>query len=113
MMTEGDFIGVWQHAYDNHNEIRRSNSCRCLGCRERFAPSEICRWIVTSKGDRKIFEGNPVGKRDLAKHASAFCPYCDEQYVIGDASGYPLNDAAFIAQVFSVGPRIFFDGSHH
>ena len=54
-----------------------SRCCGCFHCGAQFPPRSITAWVKD------------------AKEATAFCPQCDIDAVIGDASGYPL-DADFL-----------------
>ena len=47
--------------------------CGCFQCGSRFAPAAITEWVRDAKDD------------------TAFCPHCDIDAVLGDASGYPIT----------------------
>ena len=76
------------HVYLNADECNRSTSCRCFYCGYSFPPSEID--YVNS-----WFEPE-----------TASCPMCQIDAVIGDASGYPVNDGEFVVAA----SEFFFDG---
>jgi hypothetical protein len=58
----------------NHRaEVMASTRCGCYHCGERFPPQAITEWAKD------------------AQSGTAFCPYCDIDAVIGDASGYPIT----------------------
>ncbi|SFJ60820.1 hypothetical protein SAMN03159338_1921 [Sphingomonas sp. NFR04] len=98
-LTLEQTLEVRSHARQNHAEISRSNACRCINCRGRFAPEDIVEW-VGSAGDG--IPGRPGAlpkKRADIAAASAVCPLCGSWEVIGDASGLPLNDAEFWKQI--------------
>ena len=62
------------HAVNHRAELRASKHCGCFHCGEVFRPTEITEWM-----------------KDSTDH-TAFCPHCDIDAVIGDASGYPLTE---------------------
>ncbi len=61
-----------EHCTENGKELITSERCGCFGCERIFRPSAITEWFRDSK-DR-----------------TAFCPHCDTDAVLGDASGYPI-----------------------
>lgn len=66
-----------KHCFNNKEEIDKSDTCGCFYCKEIFAPSEIKEWITWDKEP---------------KETTAQCPYCMIDSVIGNASGYPINN---------------------
>ena len=62
-------------------EILRSAICGCFHCRATFGPSEIEDWL----------DDEP---------RSALCPRCGIDSVIGDASGYPVQEANFLRAMY-------------
>ena len=60
------------HTINNRGEIESSNNCGCISCRRIFPASEVEDYI-----DRG---------------ATAMCPYCDIDAVIGDASGIKITN---------------------
>jgi hypothetical protein len=65
----------------HREEIERSDLCCCFHCRRTFPPSEIEEWW--DDGD------------------TAVCPRCGIDAVIGSASGFPVRNAWFRAQMRS------------
>lgn len=66
-----------QRSIQHEAEIKRSIECGCFFCLSVFRPGEISEWI-----------------EDVPQ--TALCPKCGIDSVIGDASGYPIHDAAFL-----------------
>ncbi|MBB2961679.1 cytoplasmic protein [Methylobacterium sp. R2-1] len=56
--------------------MRSSAACGCFYCLEVFAPDEIAEWID--------------------EDATALCPRCGIDAVIGDLSGYPAGSVTFL-----------------
>jgi hypothetical protein len=63
-----------KHSQDNRAEVLGSSECGCFHCGARFAPQAIDTWVRDAHDD------------------TAFCPSCDIDAVLGDASGYALTD---------------------
>lgn len=60
-------------SFKNEESILRSTVCGCFSCLATFPPSEVA---LIPEMD---------GKR------TAWCPYCNIDAVLGDASGYPIT----------------------
>ena len=60
----------------NRAQIERSNVCACFYCLGSFQPSKIEDWID-----------------EPSDGSTATCPNCGIDAVLGDASGYELNEA--------------------
>ena len=65
-----------RHSMRHGDEGRSSPLCGCFYCLELFAPDEITEWID--------------------EDATALCPRCGIDAVIGELSGYPVRNAAFL-----------------
>lgn len=65
-----------RHSVRHADEVRSSPLCGCFYCLKTFAPDEIAEWIDES--------------------ATALCPRCGIDAVIGEMSGYPIRNAAFL-----------------
>ncbi|MFF9549322.1 cytoplasmic protein [Methylobacterium fujisawaense] len=65
-----------RHSARHADEVRSSVLCGCFFCLEVFAPDEIAGWI--------------------ADDGTALCPRCGIDAVIGDLSGYPAGNLAFL-----------------
>ncbi len=63
--------GAHSRSMGHRKEILRSTLCGCFHCTKRFAPSEVSEWVDNG--------------------ATALCPHCGVDAVIGDASGYPVT----------------------
>lgn len=63
-----------KHSINNRSEVLASDRCGCFHCGEQFAPRAITAWFREKN------------------EATAFCPHCDIDAVIGDASGYPIDE---------------------
>lgn len=64
---------AYLHTMRNRDEIKRSDTCCCIGCLRLFQSMEVVEYV-----DR----GH-----------TAICPYCGADTVIGDASGVRLTTA--------------------
>jgi hypothetical protein len=74
----GKLQQVHQHCKRNQKEIQDSDTCGCFYCLATFKASEIIEW---------------------AADKSALCPNCSVDSVLGDKSGYPVTDTAFLHQM--------------
>ena len=61
------------HSMNHRTELMTSHRCGCFQCGSVFAPARITTWVRDAQDD------------------TAFCPDCDIDAVIGDASGYPIT----------------------
>ena len=77
-MTEQDYADALKHTLRNKDEIQKSKKCACFYCKMVFS-SDKADWFDSDD--------------------SAHCPYCDQVTIIGDASGYPITDREFMAEV--------------
>ena len=64
------------HSSNHRHEIERSKVVGCFYCCETYRPSLIDEWIDDG--------------------STAMCPKCGIDSVIGDVSGFPVNDKAFL-----------------
>ena len=82
-----DIIKAHKHSRNNKAEIEKSKVCGCFYCSAIFPPDKITsrHWIDKSGNLDKDGE-----------NATALCPYCGIDSVIGDASGFPVNDFGFM-----------------
>ena len=84
---------AYAHSSGHRAEIEASRICGCFHCCKTFSPSEVEDWIK-DPGD------------------TAHCPRCFIDSVIGDASGLPVEDPAFLAAMhamwFTVGNKAAF-----
>lgn len=75
--TEATLKAAHRHSIHHQDEIRRSIECGCFHCLAVFRPAAITDWAD---------EAPPT----------ALCPKCGIDSVIGDASGHPVHDPAFL-----------------
>ncbi|TRY28769.1 cytoplasmic protein [Aliiglaciecola sp. M165] len=66
-----------KHSIRHRNEITNSHICGCFHCLYIFKPTEVDHWI--DKNDKDVGQ-------------TAMCPKCSIDTVIGDQSGYPVNN---------------------
>ena len=76
--TEAYLRDAHAHCARHRAELEASAVCGCIYCLETFAPNEIEEWVPEGTG-------------------TAHCPKCWIDAVIGDASGFPVTDTAFMA----------------
>lgn len=76
------------HCIHNRSELKRSKVAGCFFCVSSFPSASITEW-VDQAGD------------------TAICPNCGIDSVIGDASGVPVADSGFLAEMKAV----WFDGT--
>lgn len=70
-------VKAHEHCSNNKTEIKRSKKCGCFYCCDIFDASEVKQFI---EADNKC-----------DKLGTAVCPKCGIDSVIGDASGYSVN----------------------
>ncbi len=70
-----------KHSVGNREELKRSKVCGCFFCQEIFSPDEIRNYTVDF----------PDGTLE-SRIATAICPYCWVDSIIGDASGFPVEE---------------------
>jgi len=78
-----DLLAAHRHASNNRTEIEASTVCGCFYCVQTFPPAEIVAW---SGLDMSNFD-DP----EAANAATALCPRCGSEAVIGDKSGYDVH----------------------
>lgn len=69
-----DYIAAHSNSFENEKEIKDSKICGCFYCLSIFEPNRIDMWIDDLYGD-----------------ATAICPYCHTDAVIGDKSGFTIT----------------------
>ena len=89
MWSDAQIKDAWMHLRKNWGEVRRSAKCVCIQCGHRFVPSDIDEWL----------NKKPIGHKSESQPASddsePCCPNCRMDYVLGDASGYPVESEDF------------------
>jgi len=63
------------HSLNNKNSITSDEKCGCFHCLETFSSKEIKEWIWEKDGN-----------------GTALCPFCTIDSVLGESSGFPIND---------------------
>jgi len=72
-MDDKDLRALHLHSSNHKKEILASKVCGCFSCRKIFKPKNVIIWLKDGEG-------------------TALCPFCGVDAVIGDASGYPINN---------------------
>ena len=103
--AEDQIVEAHEHCFENVREVQASTRCVCYFCAANdvpnayFEPSAIVEWLnLHDRNDlgAQTFSTDPT---PLSDRASAFCPICNFDMVIGDASGLPINDPSFLAAI--------------
>ncbi len=81
-MATFDLNAAHKHSSRHRDEIARSEVVGCFYCMETFSPADISEWI-----------DGPGGA------ATALCPKCGIDSVIGSASGLPARDPTFLNEM--------------
>lgn len=74
-----------EHTYLNYDEVKRSQYAGCYCCQRTFPASII-----------DFNEHCIASNLDGTQEPTVFCPYCEVDYVIGDASGFPVINKEFL-----------------
>ena len=61
------------HSFENYDEVTQSSMCGCFSCLQTF-PAKEC-----------------TSRAEIDGRKTAWCPHCDVDAVLGDASGYPIT----------------------
>lgn len=64
-------------SFKNKESVLRSKLCGCFSCLKTFAPDEV------------------AFRKEMVGHETAWCPYCDIDAVLGDATGFPITSEFF------------------
>jgi hypothetical protein len=70
-----DIFEAHAHSINNRIEINSSEQCGCFCCLNIFKPETISEWVTSANDDELCM-----------------CPYCGIDSVLGDTSGYPINN---------------------
>lgn len=65
-----------RHSSDHRLELERSTACGCFYCVKSFAAIDVTEWVDDG--------------------ATALCPKCGIDSVVGSASGYPVEEPRFL-----------------
>ena len=73
-MIRPSHVAAHTHSIRNRDEVLASDTCGCFYCLSTFPPAEVRKWIEEGDGS-----------------ATASCPRCGIDSVIGSASEYPVS----------------------
>lgn len=73
-MKEQELKAAHKCSIYNQQQVLASKLCGCFYCERIFNASEVDNFLEENKGGK-----------------TAWCPYCDTDAVIGDASGFPVT----------------------
>lgn len=81
-----------KHTYCNFDEVTKSHSAGCFHCLKTFSTNII-------NEVEHCIASTPHGTLE----PTVFCPFCGIDAVIGDASGYDVQDVKFLVYLYSCG----------
>jgi hypothetical protein len=79
-----DLLAAYRHTTKNRAEIEASTACGCCYCMQIFPADEIVAWAG--------LDFSQLDNPDAAD-ATAVCPRCGSEAVIGDRAGFPITPA--------------------
>ena len=104
--TDAQIVEAHEHCFENAKEVQASDQCVCYFCAANelqgayFEPAGVTEWLNRAGRDAKtgaeVFRSGPV---PLSDRATAFCPNCTFDMVIGDASGLPITDQSLVSAI--------------
>jgi hypothetical protein len=71
-----------RQSFSNEGSLARSRWAGCFCCCRSFAAGAVCDWARERDGGR-----------------TALCPSCGVDAVIGDETGYPVTDPAWLSEM--------------
>lgn len=74
--TDDDCYIAHKFSSKHRTELEKDKVCGCFDCLRIFSPSEIEEWVPETP------DGECV---------TAVCPYCGDDSIIGESSGYPIT----------------------
>lgn len=77
----GNYIETHKYSSNHRNKLDKRDVCGCFYCLRIYSPKEIVEWIPSNDGD----DSNE-------SDGTALCPYCGVDSVIGESSGYSINE---------------------
>ena len=80
---------AWHRTRWNQAEVAISKVCVCLGCETYFMPSRV-KWRAPKQHSEEMLSATPLGEM------TALCPNCGQELVLGDSSGYPIQNPDFV-----------------
>lgn len=78
-----DIIRAHKHSSNHRAEVEASRVCGCFHCLKTFSPTRIAEWIDWPDGTAE--------DRESDQGATAMCPDCGIDSVLGDKSGYEIS----------------------
>ncbi|MBI0476236.1 hypothetical protein D9601_12850 [Sphingomonas sp. MA1305] len=104
--TEAQIVQAHEHCFENAQEVQASAQCACYFCAANelpgayFEPGAITEWLNPAGRDAKTgAEILRSGSKPLSDRATAICPNCTFDMVIGDASGLPITDRSLLSAI--------------
>ena len=76
-----DFEKAHKHAFGNKEEVQASKTVGCFYCQRIYSPSLIKEWVDKDNN-------------------TALCSHCGIDAVIGDKSGFPVTEKAFLSDMY-------------
>lgn len=67
-----DYVKAHEFSFNHRIQLSKDNKCGCFYCLKIFNPKEIEEWIED-------------------QHGTAICPYCGNDSIIGEYSGYHIT----------------------
>lgn len=104
--TDAQIVEAHEHCFANAKEVQASERCVCYFCAANdlpeayFKPAAVTEWLNPTGRDPKTgAEVLQTGPEPLSDQATAICPNCTFDLVIGDASGLPISDRSFVSAI--------------
>jgi hypothetical protein len=104
--TDAKIVEAHEHCFENVKEVQASDRCVCYFCAANglpqayFSPAAITEWLNPVGRDSgtgaEVFRSGP---EPLSDRATAFCPNCTFDMVLGNASGLPIGDLSFVSAI--------------
>jgi len=69
-------------SFANEKQIKNSQTCGCFFCLNKYPSKQVVDWV-----------------NEEQKARTGICPECGIDSVLGDASGYPVSEEAFLQQM--------------
>ncbi len=96
-MSNQDCIAAHKHCSNHSDRLSRDQVCGCFHCGRIFTPADIGQWVQMKIAIAKDSTGKPVAFR-TEEQATALCPFCGVDAVIGESAGYPITET-FLAEM--------------
>lgn len=89
-MAQSIFQIAREHSYYNHKEVMESQYAGCYHCKRAFP-------IMLIDEEKHCITTTPHGTQE----PTVFCPFCEVDNVIGDASGYEVTSNDFLNYMYN------------